>query len=84
MLDHALGEHRVGDPAEPGDVRPVNVVPVLPVLVGGVTALLVDAPHDLAQPLVDAIDAEAWARQLLARYGVVFRDLVARETSLPP
>ncbi|HEY1554372.1 MAG TPA: DEAD/DEAH box helicase, partial [Kofleriaceae bacterium] len=29
-------------------------------------------------------DAEASARQLLARYGVVFRDLLARETSLPP
>ena len=32
----------------------------------------------------DAIDAEATARQLLHRYGVVFRDLVARESSLPP
>ncbi|HTR53260.1 MAG TPA: DEAD/DEAH box helicase [Kofleriaceae bacterium] len=29
-------------------------------------------------------DAEASARQLLARYGVVFRDLLARESSLPP
>jgi ATP-dependent Lhr-like helicase len=38
----------------------------------------------LPPPRRDAIDAEAWARQLLARYGVVFRDLVARETSLPP
>jgi ATP-dependent Lhr-like helicase len=28
--------------------------------------------------------AEAWARQLLARYGVVFRDLLARENALPP
>jgi ATP-dependent Lhr-like helicase len=32
----------------------------------------------------EAIDAEASARQLLLRYGVVFRDLVARESSLPP
>ncbi len=32
----------------------------------------------------DAIDAEATARQLLHRYGVVFRDLIARESSLPP
>jgi ATP-dependent Lhr-like helicase len=32
----------------------------------------------------DAINAEASARQLLHRYGVVFRDLVARESSLPP
>jgi len=31
-----------------------------------------------------AIDAEASARQLLHRYGVVFRDLVLRESSLPP
>jgi ATP-dependent Lhr-like helicase len=31
-----------------------------------------------------AIDAEATARQLLQRYGVVFRDLVQRESSLPP
>src|SRR5205807_8331575 len=33
---------------------------------------------------VPAIDAEASARQLLLRYGVVFRDLLARESSLPP
>jgi hypothetical protein len=33
---------------------------------------------------VSAIDAEATARQLLQRYGVVFRDLVLRESSLPP
>ncbi|HEY6034659.1 MAG TPA: DEAD/DEAH box helicase, partial [Kofleriaceae bacterium] len=32
----------------------------------------------------EAGDAEACARQLLARYGVVFRDLLARESSLPP
>ncbi|MBA3461866.1 MAG: DEAD/DEAH box helicase, partial [Deltaproteobacteria bacterium] len=31
-----------------------------------------------------AIDAEASARQLLLRYGVVFRDLLSRESSLPP
>jgi ATP-dependent Lhr-like helicase len=31
-----------------------------------------------------AIDAEAAARQLLHRYGVVFRDLLLRESSLPP
>jgi ATP-dependent Lhr-like helicase len=30
------------------------------------------------------IDADATARQLLQRYGVVFRDLVTRESSLPP
>jgi ATP-dependent Lhr-like helicase len=32
----------------------------------------------------EAVDAEASARQLLHRYGVVFRDLLARESSLPP
>ncbi len=31
-----------------------------------------------------ALDADASARQLLARYGVVFRDLLSRESSLPP
>ncbi|HEY5938964.1 MAG TPA: hypothetical protein VIU61_30130 [Kofleriaceae bacterium] len=32
----------------------------------------------------EGIDAEASARQLLHRYGIVFRDLLARESSLPP
>jgi len=32
----------------------------------------------------EALDPEASARQLLLRYGVVFRDLLARESSLPP
>jgi len=31
-----------------------------------------------------SVDAEASARQLLLRYGVVFRDLLARESGLPP
>jgi ATP-dependent Lhr-like helicase len=31
-----------------------------------------------------SVDAEASARQLLHRYGVVFRDLLLRESSLPP
>ena len=30
------------------------------------------------------IDAESFARRLLARWGVVFRDVVARETLAPP
>ena len=38
----------------------------------------------LGTPRADALDAERSARQLLARYGVVFRDLLARETTLPP
>ncbi len=33
-------------------------------------------------PPEDAIDG--WARQLLARYGIVFRDLLARENAAPP
>jgi ATP-dependent Lhr-like helicase len=32
----------------------------------------------------DRIDAESFARRLLARWGVVFRDIVARETLAPP
>jgi ATP-dependent helicase Lhr and Lhr-like helicase len=32
----------------------------------------------------DHIDAEAFARRLLARWGVVFRDIVKRETLAPP
>ena len=38
----------------------------------------------LGEPRADAVDPEASARQLLARYGVVFRDLLVRETALPP
>ena len=38
----------------------------------------------LPQIAATAADAEACARQLLARYGVVFRDLLQRESSLPP
>ena len=38
----------------------------------------------LGPPRADALDVEASARQLLARYGVVFRDLVLRESTLPP
>ena len=32
----------------------------------------------------ERIDADAFARRLLARWGVVFRDIVARETLAPP
>ncbi len=32
----------------------------------------------------DHVDAEAFARRLLARWGVVFRDVVERETLAPP
>ena len=32
----------------------------------------------------ERIDAEAFARRLLERWGVVFRDIVARETLAPP
>jgi ATP-dependent helicase Lhr and Lhr-like helicase len=56
--------------------RPAHAVRALPTAVGRWSLL--------SPPRREAIDAEAWARQLLARYGVVFRDLVARETALPP
>jgi ATP-dependent Lhr-like helicase len=38
----------------------------------------------LGPPRADALDVEASARQLLLRYGVVFRDLLVRESTLPP
>jgi hypothetical protein len=56
--------------------RPGHALRSLPTAAGR-WSLLADAEAAL-------IDAEASARQLLARYGVVFRDLLARETSLPP
>ena len=46
---------------------------------------LVGRPLDAAcRRRPSAIDAEAFARRLLARWGVVFRDVVARETLAPP
>jgi ATP-dependent Lhr-like helicase len=56
--------------------RPVHAVRSLPTAAGRWSLL---GPPDPA-----AMDAEATARQLLARYGVVFRDLLVRESSLPP
>ncbi|MEZ4366559.1 MAG: DEAD/DEAH box helicase [Kofleriaceae bacterium] len=57
--------------------RPRHAVRALPAA-GGRWSLL-------TPPVAPAGDvAEAWARQLLARYGVVFRDLLAREVALPP
>ena len=38
----------------------------------------------LGPPRAEALDAERHARLLLARYGVVFRDLLVRESNLPP
>ena len=38
----------------------------------------------LGGPQAERMDAEASARQLLSRYGVVFRDLLVREATLPP
>ena len=38
----------------------------------------------LLAPETDRIDAEGFARRLLERWGVVFRDIVARETLAPP
>jgi ATP-dependent Lhr-like helicase len=56
--------------------RPVHAVRSLPTAAGRWSLL---GPPDPA-----AMDAEAAARQLLTRYGVVFRDLLVRESSLPP
>jgi len=56
--------------------RPGHALRSLPTAAGR-WSLLPPAP-------VGATDAEASARQLLLRYGVVFRDLIARESGLPP
>jgi ATP-dependent Lhr-like helicase len=56
--------------------RPAHALRTLPTAVGRWSLL--------GAPRADAMDAEASARQLLARYGVVFRDLVTRESTLPP
>jgi ATP-dependent Lhr-like helicase len=57
-------------------VRPSHALRALPTAAGRWSLLPPARP--------EAIDAEASARQLLARYGVVFRDLLIREASLPP
>ncbi|MCW5809007.1 MAG: DEAD/DEAH box helicase, partial [Deltaproteobacteria bacterium] len=56
--------------------RPGHALRSLPTAAGRWSLLPAASPQE--------IDAEASARQLLQRYGVVFRDLLARETSLPP
>ncbi len=56
--------------------RPVHALRSLPTAAGRWSLL--------GPPRADAVDAEKSARQLLARYGVVFRDLLARESALPP
>jgi hypothetical protein len=56
--------------------RPAHALRALPTAAGRWS--LLPAARD------EALDVEASARQLLLRYGVVFRDLLARETSLPP
>jgi len=56
--------------------RPGHALRSLPTAAGRWSLL---PPADAA-----AIDAEATARQLLHRYGVVFRDLLLRESNLPP
>jgi ATP-dependent helicase Lhr and Lhr-like helicase len=38
----------------------------------------------LLQATTEAIDRDAFARRLLARWGVVFRDVIARESLTPP
>ena len=56
-----------------------SLLPDVRLAVGNNTATLANDPGGAG-----ASDSEACARQLLARYGVVFRDLLARESSLPP
>ncbi|HLL24743.1 MAG TPA: hypothetical protein VK427_21570, partial [Kofleriaceae bacterium] len=56
--------------------RPGSALRSLPTAAGRWSLLPATSP--------ETIDAEASARQLLHRYGVIFRDLVARESSLPP
>jgi ATP-dependent Lhr-like helicase len=56
--------------------RPAHAMRALPTAAGRWSLL--------PAPKSDHVDAEASARQLLHRYGVVFRDLLSRESSLPP
>ena len=56
--------------------RPTHAVRSLPTAAGRWSLL--------GRPSEQEIDVEAHARQLLCRYGVVFRDLLARESNLPP
>ena len=56
--------------------RPGHALRSLPTA-SGRWSLLAPAP-------LEAVDVEASARQLLRRYGVVFRDLLLRESGLPP
>ena len=68
--------------------RPSHALRSLPTAAGRwslLPAIATDAPlHHRDQPTVRGLDVDASARQLLLRYGVVFRDLLARESSLPP
>jgi len=56
--------------------RPVHAIRALPTSAGRWSLL---RPPDPA-----AADPDRTARQLLARYGLIFRDLLARESCLPP
>ena len=56
--------------------RPAHAVRSLPTAAGRWSLL--------GAPRPEQVDAERSARQLLARYGVVFRDLLSRESALPP
>jgi ATP-dependent Lhr-like helicase len=56
--------------------RPAHALRALPTAAGRWSLL--------SEPKPEHVDVEASARQLLHRYGVVFRDLIARESSLPP
>jgi ATP-dependent Lhr-like helicase len=77
QTSHSSRWQRVVSRARSRDARrPKHASASMPTAAGRWSAL---AP---AHP--DAIDAERSARQLLDRYGVVFRELLARESNLPP
>ena len=65
--------------------RPGHALRSLPTAAGRWSLLPgLDGPGTSAAEGPRGVDAEASARQLLHRYGVVFRDLLLRESSLPP
>jgi ATP-dependent Lhr-like helicase len=63
--------------------RPAHALRSLPTSAGR-WSLLPELAPDTSGSDRHSVDADACARQLLSRYGVVFRDLLSRESSLPP
>src|SRR5690606_22472655 len=65
FLDDAEGEHGVGDLDEPGDVGSGQVVAGLAVVVGRGEAAVVDAAHDLGEPLLGVLEGPRVPRGVL-------------------